>query len=335
MSGAQDVQAWPPRGRLTPDLAARAVVSAAALLGFDPAQVFVEVRDGRGRVRQLAAAALVQRDDRPVKACARIMKVHPNTLSPTGLVKRRIFSEQVAHVQAEIFAIALTASGPDLAEAAERKRGEAGWVDPKRDMVREARVLKAFADGDGPYVIARREGMSPTSIYKMLKRNGVDPSSRPAAKAAAKPPAKAKSEPRTRRAPAGRKAAAPVKAQAKPRPVQAAPKPVRGAPPPCPPSPPPAVEPFPDDHQAWAPLPGVEPSRLVDHRNGCRWPVTVVGRSEPMVCNGSVQAGTPYCARHHWLSLAPSVRVTAAARPAPSPPPVRMARPAAVGRDFD
>lgn len=331
MSGAQDVQAWPPRGRLTPDLAARAVVSAAALLGFDPAQVFVEARDGRGRVRQLAAAALVQRDDRPAKACARIMKVHPNTLSPTGLVKRRIFSEQVAHVQAEIFAVALTANGPDLAEAVERKRGEAGWVDPKRDMVREARVLKAFADGDGPYVIARREGMSPTSIYKMLKRNGVDPSSRPAAAT----PAKAKSEPKARRAPAARKDATPVKAEAKPRPVQAAPKPVRAAPPPCPPPPAPAVEPFPDDHQAWAPLPGVEPSRLVDHRDGCRWPVTVVGRSEPMVCNGSVQSGSRYCARHHWLSLAPSVRATAAVRPIPSPPPVRMARPAAVGRDFD
>lgn len=295
----------PADAPLTADLVARALVFACAHYAVDIRTVYERKGDGRGRARLLAAALLADKAFRPGASCARVMAVNAVTLAPTQMAARRIFPEVVASVKARVFSAepepSLSPRALEVLKAAEPakpeplvlpkdpKRGEAGWIHPHRDMEREARVVKARKAGRAPSQIAEDEKVSKGHINVILRRSGetfapIKSGRRPSGdkpvrkpKAATKPAAKPK---------------LPVVAKVE------APRPVPMV----------AVEPFPDDHPAWAPLAGSTPVRLVDHTHGCRWPLTVEGHREPMVCNLRTVADHVYCERHRWLSVAPSLR---------------------------
>lgn len=331
-------------GPLTAGMVARAVVAAAAEYGFDPQTVFAPIRDGRGRARLLAAAALIHPTDRPAIQCAKLLGVHVVQMSPSGLVGRGVYCEALARVRADLARSAASASADaPLTVSARRRRGDPDYVDPRRDLAREARMLEARRSGEGPRAIAKREGLSLTATKALFARiardtgevfpevaRGPHRGGRPR-KAASAPKTVAKtaqgsaaatgSGQATRR---GRPRKAAEQSASAPRPAEA---PAFAAPATSEP-----VEPFPRSHPAWAPLPGTTPVRLIDHKAGCRWPVTVEGVRDHMVCNDRpVEAPGcgPYCGRHAWLSLGPAGRARLAAHaPAPVSDTPRMARPA-------
>lgn len=330
-------------GPLTAGMVARAVVAAAAEYGFDPQTVFAPVRDGRGRVRLLAAAALIHPTDRPAIQCAKLLGVQVVQMSPSGLVGRGVYCEALARVRADLARAAAATSAADapLTVSARRRRGDPDYVDPRRDMAREARMLNARRSGEGPRAIAKREGVSLTATKALFARIAREtgevfpevppgphrggrprkaPPSAPGA-ASARPACPAKAQSGRKR---GRPSKAAEPAGSAPRPAEA---PAFAAAAPSEP-----VEPFPRSHPAWAPLPGTTPARLIDHKSGCRWPVTVEGSRDHMVCNArTIEAPGcgPYCGRHVWLSLGPAGRARLAAHaPAPVSQTPRMARPA-------
>lgn len=293
-------------GALTPELCARAVVEAARLLKIDPATCFEKVADGRGRVRLLAAAALIHPSDRPVKVCAWVMAVHPNSLAPSALVNRGIYSNMVADVRRTVFAPPMP-KGEDLKRPEDAKRGEGDWLDPRRQVEREQRIIAARKVGTGPAQIARDEKCNVSTVHRILTRHGGPfPSLRSGPRQ--KPPGS--SSPRKPRA-----SARVAQSRLKPAPAPAAATAL----------PPEPVEAFPADHPAWAPLPGTTPKRLVEHTKGCRWPVEVAGARDPMVCDGRVIEGSVYCERHRWLAASPAIRSTLT-RPADLPQSIRVAR---------
>ena len=331
-------------GPLTAGMVARAVVAAAAEYGFDPQTVFAPVRDGRGRVRLLAAAALIHPTDRPAIQCAKLLGVHVVQMSPSGLVGRGVYCEALARVRADLArAAAATSADAPLTVSARRRRGDPDYVDPRRDLAREARMLQARRSGEGPRAIAKREGLSLTATKALFARIARDtgevfPEVAPGPHRGGRP-RKAASTAKTVAKTAQGSAAATGSGQAtrrgRPRkavePAASAPRPAET----------PAfaaaatsepVEPFPRSHPAWSPLPGTTPARLIDHKTGCRWPVTVEGSRDHMVCNArTIEAPGcgPYCGRHAWLSLGPAGRARLAAHaPAPVSETPRMARPA-------
>lgn len=300
-------------GPLTAGLVARAVVCAAAEYGFDPQTVYEPARDGRGRVRVLAAAALIHPQDRPAAQCAKLMAVNVVQVTPSGLARRAITAEALTRVHAALAAhaaqTAATADARPLAVSARVRRGDPGWIDPRRDTAREARILAARRAGEGPRTIAKREGMSLGATKAFLAKVAAEtgetyPKADPGPNRGGRPKrvrteadgaAKPKPRGRPRKAAAG--AASPGRASVAPSPVASTPALV--------------VDPFPADHPAWSPLPGTSPVRLIDHKTGCRWPVTVEAVAAPMVCDAPVliaQGCGPYCGRHVWLSLAPAAR---------------------------
>lgn len=299
-------------GALTPELCARAVVQAGRLLKIDPATCFEKVADGRGRVRLLAAAALIHPADRPVKASARVMAVHPNSLAPSALVNRGIYSNMVADVRRAVFTPPVP-KGVDLKRPEDAKRGEDDWIDPRRQVEREQRIIAARKAGTGPAQIARDEQVNVTTVYRILNRH---PGPFPSLKTGPRPKiGKASAAPTASKTRTPRASTRVAASRLKPAPAPV----VAPAPPPEP------VEAFPADHPAWAPLPGTTPRRLVDHKDGCRWPVEVPGAREPMVCDSRIIAGSPYCERHRWLAASPAIRSTLT-RPADLPPSFRVAR---------
>lgn len=334
-------------GPLTAALAARAVVAAAAEYGFAPETVHLPIRDGRGRARLLAAAGLVHPHDRPAAQCAKLMGVGCVQMSPSGLVARGVTAEAVARVHTALAQAAARgefAAAPDLSIKARARRGEPGWVDPRRDLAREKRILDARRAGDGPREIARREGMSLTTTKGLLARLAAEsgevyPEVKPGPRRGGRPARPQGGPPQKVRVPRPAKAPgldpAPAKPRGRPRKVQnaeaaavaspAEPKSFAAATPEAPAAP---VDPFPKDHPAWTPLPGAEPARLIDHRTGCRWPVEIEGRREPMVCNAPTHPSGTYCGRHLWLSLGPAGRARLAEFAPPPASPPRMARPA-------
>lgn len=298
-------------GPLTAELVARALVAASAEYGVDPETVFVQARDGRGRARLLAAAALIHPEDRSAALCAKVMAVHVVQLSPSGLAGRKIYSEAVERVRK---ALVVAPKAAPLNVDVRVRRGDPGYVDPRRDTACEERILKARRDGDSPRTIASAEGMSLGSVKGILTRSGETfPPARPGPNRGGRP-----ARPKTEAAPTPRAPRRPREPKILPEPAAAVAA-ATVAP----------VEPFPADHPTWSPLPGVTPETLIAHTRGCRWPVTVEGRREAMVCNAGIHPGSPYCGRHLWLSLAPSGRAQLAQfSPAASTAP-RMARPLA------
>lgn len=330
-------------GPLTARMVARAVVSAAAVYGFDPETVYAPIRDGRGRVRLLAAAALIHPQDRPAVQCAKLLGVAVGQMSPSGLIGRGVLPEALAQVRADLAQSHAAEAAADcpLVVATRRRRGDPDYVDPRRDLARETRMLKARRSGEGPRAIAKREGVSLTATKALFARITREtgevfpevppgphrggrprkaPPSAPGA-ASARPACPAKAQPGRKR---GRPSKAAEPADSAPRPAEA---PAFAAAATSEP-----VEPFPRSHPAWAPLPGTTPARLIDHKTGCRWPVTVEGSRDHMVCNAAVIEAPgcgPYCGRHVWLSLGPAGRARLASHaPAPVSEPPRMARPA-------
>jgi len=331
-------------GPLTAGMVARAVVAAAAEYGFDPQTVFAPVRDGRGRVRLLAAAALIHPTDRPAIQCAKLLGVHVVQMSPSGLVGRGVYCEALARVRADLARAAASPSADaPLTVSARRRRGDPDYVDPRRDLARETRMLKARRSGEGPRAIAKREGLSLTATKALFARvaretGEVFPEVAPGPNRGGRPRkvgAAPKAAPKTGAGTGGPTGPGQATRRGRPRkavePAASAPRPAES----------PAfaaaatsepVEPFPRSHPAWAPLPGTTPARLIDHKSGCRWPVTVEGSRDHMVCNArTVEAPGcgPYCGRHAWLSVGPAGRARLAAHaPAPVSDTPRMARPA-------
>lgn len=294
-------------GALSAELASRALVVACEEYGVDPQTVFERAFDGRGRARLLAAAAMVHPTDRPADQCARLMALHANQLAPSQMARRGVTAEAVARVQAALTTVVLAPAQP---VAARHRRGEAGWVNPRRDLAREARIIEARRKGDAPAVIATREGIGLSTVKAVLSKSGaVFASVRPGPhQATARPP-----KPAAPRKPRAKPVAEPMAAQ------KTVPMTATG-----PAATPVPLDPFPSDHPTWAPLPGSTPVRLIDHHKGCRWPVTVEGRREPMVCNQAGVSGNPYCPQHRWLGASPAIRATLT-RPVDLPAAPRVA----------
>lgn len=305
------------------DQVARAVVSAGRVLGMDPRLAFQPLdqgqrRDGRARLRLLAAAGLVAGLGATRTCCARILNLHAQALAPSQLVLRRVFSADVAAVAEAVAGGSSPAStagkdpapspsAPDpvspaqatpqvepsaspAAAAVRLKRGEPGHVDPRRDLALEARIIAARERGQGPTEIAEAEGRSRNRVNTILKRSGkIFPALKPG--------------PSVTECPAPRAQPAP------PPPVQTE-----------------AVEQFPDEHPAWAPLPGSTPAVLAEMApNGCKWPLGSSGDGWPMCCNLERLDGRPYCEQHAWLGVAREFR-DKVVKPVgdAAPPPVRM-----------
>lgn len=318
MSGPDPVPGLAPAlvsGPLTSVMVARAVIAAAAEYGVDPQTVYEPVRDGRGRARMLAAAALIHPQDRPAGLCAKALGLNVVQISPSGLARRGVTAAALSRVGAALSkAPAAAQACAPLKMTVRPRRGDPDYVDPRRDTARDARMLAARRAGEGPRSIAKREGMSLGVTKAFLSRVAAQtgetyPEVAPGPNRGGRPKrvrteaeTAAKAKPRVR----------------KPRPGATSdqgvdPSPDRpAAPAPAPVAPPVrVVDPFPADHSAWAPLPGTTPVRLIDHKTGCRWPVTVEGARDRMVCDAPVQVAQgcgPYCGRHVWLSLAPAAR---------------------------
>lgn len=276
---------------LTAALTAAALAKAAELLGYEAVDLFEPVRDGRGRVRLLAGGALLDADLRPVRAVAAALALNPSQLTPSNFIDKDLTAEMVAAVQAVIQAHVEPEGPPSSAiPPAAPKRNERGWVDCRRNVVREARIVEARLNGEGPKAIAEREGVSLNTVKNALIRSGKTFERLRSGRPAQPKPEKVE---RVRAAPKPRvpKVARP-KAPPRPKPV---PRPQVIAPPVV------QAEPFPANHPAWAPLPGSSPVRLIDHTRGCRWPVTVDAPA-PHVCDLPTK-GETYCPRHRWLAL--------------------------------
>lgn len=319
-------------GPLTAGLVARAVVCAAGEYGLDPQTVYERARDGRGRARLLAAAALIHPKDRPAVQCAKLLGVHVVSMSPSGLVGRGVTAEALARVRTHLTQhaaqVQAQADAP-LTVAVRRRRGDPDYVDPRRDTVREARMLAARRAGEGPRIIAQREGMSLGATKAFLAKAAAEtgetyPEVLPGPNRGGRPKrVRPEGEIAAKAKPRVRKPAPPpdqTPDRTRDRPASAATAPAAA---------PVVIERFPSDHSAWVPLPGTTPVRLIDHKTGCRWPVTVEAVAAPMVCDAPVliaQGCGPYCGRHVWLSLAPAARSRLSQfAPAPVSAP-RMAR---------
>lgn len=277
-------------GALTAALTAAALAKAAELLGFLPVDLFEPVRDGRGRVRLLAGGALLDADLRPVRTVAAALALNPSQLTPSNFIDKGLTAEMVAAVQAVIQAHVEPEGPPAPAlPPGSPKRNEGGWVDCRRNVVREARIVEARLKGEGPKAIAEREGVSLNTVKNSLIRSGKTFERLRSGRPAQPKPEKVE---RVRAAPKAKVAPKPRPA---PRP-KLAPRPQVIAPPVV------QAEPFPANHPAWAPLPGSSPVRLIDHTRGCRWPVTVDAPA-PHVCDLPTK-GETYCPRHRWLALA-------------------------------
>lgn len=287
---------------MTPDLIARAVVAAARALDFDPILAMEPhtggPRDGRGRVKQLAAAALISGKHATTAEATAVFRLNKVQVSPSQLIRRGITVEHLKAVSDALPKAAQPAAEPP-------RRGDDDYVDPRRDTAREAAIVKLRLEGLGASRIARRIGCSLFTVNKAINRakegGAVFPVLRPGpgsgertAKPAAPRPARSKPEPKAVARPVS-----PVVLE--------------------------AVEPFPDHHEAWAPLPGSSPARLIDHEKGCRWPVTVAGATCPMVCNQPTPGAGPYCDPHTWLAASPEARKDLT-RPQAQPGPVVVAR---------
>lgn len=266
---------------LTQALADRALQLASACYGVDPATAFETGRkDGRGKARVLAAVALYDPACRPMVTCARAMAISKTMMAPTQLQRRGILEAHLETVRAGLFLAPLPDS-PVLTLPTDWSRGEAGWTHPARDAGFDARVVKARMAGQGPGDIAKTENCSRHRVLWALSQSGRDFPRLSPGRPAKDPADRARRKPR-------------VQITA----VPAAPQPA-----------PSTVAHFPADHPLWAPLKGSEPVRLIDHRSGCRWPVEVEGRREPMVCNVIAVGEGPYCKHHRWLSISPSSRM--------------------------
>ncbi len=285
----------PPSVSLTQGLADRAVTLAAACYDLDPATVFEPGRrDGRGKVRLLAAIALTDPVDRPAAACARVMGVNVTMMAPTQMERRGVSSAQVRQVRSQLFAEPLP-DGPVLALAEDAKRGEAGWKHPARDADFDGRVVKARKAGKGPTDIAREEGCSRNRVLWALRQSGLTFAPAQRGRPPKDPSQRAQRKPRPKVPPRSTSGVTRPAAQTTTEQPGPSPTPV-------------LVTPFPENHPVWSPLPNSTPIRLIDHRRGCRWPVTVEAARGPFVCNLSTTAHGLYCERHRWLSIAPSAR---------------------------
>jgi len=102
-----------PRGMTAAHIAV-AIVAACGVTGTKPERAF-ENRDGQGRTRVMAAAGLMARLGWPKAETARLFRVHPNRLTPSGLGLARVDTNHLL-----IVAEALAAHGlcqPDRARA--------------------------------------------------------------------------------------------------------------------------------------------------------------------------------------------------------------------------
>ncbi len=271
------------------DLVAGVVAAAARHLGLDPSVMLVPSnRNGRGKVRQLAGAALIARGLATHKGAGATLGLHPIQLSPSQLLRAGITQDDV-----RVVAACLPAPDGDARPIVLTRRGDPDYVDPRRDLAREARILAARLNGAGPRVIAEAEGVAPGLVVSVLQRE--------VRRGAVLPPLKCG---RPARAHARAARTGPAKPPAPKAPKAQATRAAK----PAPLKPAPAREPFPDHHPAWSPLPDSAPVRLIDHDKGCRWPVTVEGRTQPMVCNLPAEVLSPYCARHAWLAASPAIR---------------------------
>ena len=55
----------------------------------------------------------------------------------------------------------------------------------------------------------------------------------------------------------------------------------------------------------WAPLPGSDPVKIEDHKNGCRFPVDYPGEDIARFCNEPAMEGSPYCCHHAPFQIKP------------------------------
>lgn len=297
------------------EIISRALAGAAKLRGFDVSVLLDRgPRDGRGKVRQLAGAALVAAGHGSAAEVAEALALNRAQLSPSTLARIGVTADEVRQVQEAL---------PVPATAVRKRRSKPDYVDPRRDLQTEKRIIAARMAGERPSWIATSEGVSRGMVYSTMVRAERDGTVFPAL-----PPGP------VRKAGADRVERVRVKAPARPQPrsgrrpatAAASPRPAPQREPVAALPPPEAVEAFPDNHPAWAPLEGSTPILLVEHERGCRWPVTVSGAREPMVCNQPTHGATPYCEPHAWLGASPAIRATMV-RPPPTRPAVRIARP--------
>ena len=309
---------------IDPGLIAAAVVAAAEALNVDPSRIVVPPlpRDGSSRVRVLAGAAIASRGWSPHDAAAAVC-VNRIQLCVSQLLRHDLTADILAIVQATLDARAAPRREPDL------RRNDKGWTDPRRDIEREARVVKQRLAGEGPKAIAAAEKMSVSAVNTILTRSkvaftplkrgrpvgspqvggrpkGTPPAGGRRPTASAVRPPRAPQAAKTSVPRPGRKVVA-VVAPPRPEPVE-------------------AIEAFPADHPAWKPLEGTSPVLLIHHDKGCRWPVEITGSAGPMVCNQTTHGKTPYCEPHAWLGASPAIRATMV-RPVSAAPEPRVARP--------
>lgn len=295
--------------KVTPDIVARAIVAAARVYGFDPVIAMIPgPRDGRGRVKLAAAAALVGCGLATPKSAAALLGLPSATwLSPSQLATRKVYSEALEAVMKAV-------DGGPLPKAAPLKPVKTTPtahrdIDPRRDMDREQRIIAGRLAGKGPAALARDESLSLTGVNVVIARAEASGTVFPVLRAGR--PSGTKNPPGGGRTPRPRTARPPAKAKADP---------------PPPPVPMEAIEAFPADHAAWKPLEGSTPVLLIHHDKGCRWPVEVTGATGPMVCNQRTHGKTPYCEPHAWLGASPTIRASMV-RPVIAPAAPRVARP--------
>ena len=147
-----------------PALINQAVAAAAEVLGHARPVTLPPVHgDLSGRVRQLAGAAMATRG---WPACDVAPTVHVNRiqLCASQLARRGLTATDLAAVQA-----ALDAAGAPRRTVG-RPRNPRGWTDPRRDLDREARIIKRRRDGEGLTAIAEAEKVAISGVSKILNR---------------------------------------------------------------------------------------------------------------------------------------------------------------------
>lgn len=114
-----------------------ALVAACRITGVDPEKVFVD-GEGGGRTRVMAAAACVARLNWPKRDAARVFRVHPNRLTPSGQKLARVEVEHLLGVAEALRARGLVdgAGGdpppsPQPAAEAETPQRKAGAVEKR------------------------------------------------------------------------------------------------------------------------------------------------------------------------------------------------------------